>query len=172
MKQKLNIRTIAATGLLVAVHIVLSRFLSFNAWNMKIGFAFVPVFVAAWLYGPVSAMLVGGLGDFLGAILFPIGPYFPGFTLSCALTGLIFGLLLHKKQSIPRVAAAVAVDQFGVSLCLTTYWIYLLYGASSYQVLLYSRLAQSAVLTALELTVILALSRGSLALRRRLVHNS
>ena len=27
-------------GLLVALHIILSRFLSVNAWNMKIGFAF------------------------------------------------------------------------------------------------------------------------------------
>lgn len=169
--KKINVRTITAVGVLVAAHIVLSRFLSINAWNMKIGFAFVPVFIAGWLYGPVSAMLVGGLGDFLGAILFPIGPYFPGFTLSCALTGLIFGLLLHKKQSIPRVAAAVVADQFGISLGLTTYWIYLLYGASGYSVLLYSRLAQSAVLTALEAAVMLALTRGSLALRHRLVHN-
>lgn len=172
MKRKLNTRTITAIGLLVAIHIVLSRFLSINAWNMKIGFAFVPVFIAAWLFGPVAAMLVGGLGDFLGAVLFPIGPYFPGFTLSCALTGLLFGLLLHKKQSLPRIAAAVAVDQFGISLFLTTWWIYVLYGASSYWILLYTRLLQCVVITALELTVILVLNRGGVTLRHRLLHNS
>ena len=72
--KKINTKLIVTIGLLTAIQIVLSRFLSINAWNIKIGFAFVPVFVAAWLYGPVPAMLVGGLGDFLGAILFPIGP--------------------------------------------------------------------------------------------------
>lgn len=170
VKRKFNTRTIAAVGLLTAIHIVLSRFLSIKAWNLKIGFAFVPVFVAAWLLGAVPAMLVGGLGDFLGAVLFPIGPYFPGFTLSCALTGLVFGLLLHKKQSLPRIAAAVCVNQFGISLFLTTLWIYLLYGSASYWALVYTRLVQSAVLTVLELSVILTLSRGTLALRSRLVH--
>ena len=63
---------------------------------MKIGFAFVAVFVGAYLYGPVAGAVVGGLGDFLGAILFPIGAYFPGFTLNCALTGVVMGLLLYK----------------------------------------------------------------------------
>lgn len=168
MKKKLSTKTIAAVGLLVAIHIVLSRFLSINAWNIKIGFSVVPVFIAAWFYGTVPAMLVGGLGDFLGAVLFPIGPYFPGFTLSCALSGLVFGLLLHKKQSAPRIAAAVCVNQFGVSLFLTTYWIYLLYGAASYWALVCTRLVQAALLTVLEFSVILALSRGALTLRRRI----
>ena len=39
-----------------------SRFFSINAWNLKIGFAFVPVFAAAYLYGPLVAGLVGALG--------------------------------------------------------------------------------------------------------------
>ena len=150
--KKISTKLIVTVGLLTAIQIVLSRFLSINAWNIKIGFAFVPVFVAAWLYGPVPAMLVGGLGDFLGAILFPIGPYFPGFTLSCALTGLVFGLLLHKKQSLPRIAAAVCLNQFGISLFLTTLWISMLYG-SPYQALLVSRSAQCVFLMAVQVAV-------------------
>lgn len=169
--KKINTKLIVTIGLLTAIQIVLSRFLSINAWNIKIGFAFVPVFVAAWLYGPVPAMLVGGLGDFLGAILFPIGPYFPGFTLSCALTGLVFGLLLHKKQSLPRIAAAVCLNQFGISLFLTTLWISMLYG-SSYSALLSIRLVQAAILSAVEFGVILVLSRGTLAVHHKLAHSA
>ena len=169
--KKINTKLIVTIGLLTAIQIVLSRFLSINAWNIKIGFAFVPVFVAAWLYGPVPAMLVGGLGDFLGAILFPIGPYFPGFTLSCALTGLVFGLLLHKKQSLPRIAAAVFLNQFGISLFLTTLWISMLYG-SSYSALLSIRLVQAAILSAVEFGVILVLSRGTLAVHHKLAHTA
>lgn len=165
--KKLNTKLVVTVGLLVAMHIVLSRFLSINAWNIKIGFAFVPVFLAAWFFGPIPAALVGGLGDFLGAILFPIGPYFPGFTLSCALTGVIFGLFLHKKQTLPRIVVAVVLNQFGVSLLLTTLWISILYG-SPYHVLLLTRVLQAALLATVELTTIIVLSRSAVALHRQL----
>ena len=165
--KKFNAKLIVTVGLLVAAHIVLSRFLSINTPILKIGFAFVPVFLAAWLYGPVPAALVGGLGDFLGAVLFPIGPYFPGFTLSCALTGVIFGILLHKEQTLPRIVGAVVLNQFGVSLLLTTLWISILYG-SPYEVLLATRVVQAALLSAVELVTVTVLSRSAVAVRRQL----
>ena len=158
-------------ALLTAMQVVLSRFLSFNTLNLKIGFAFLPVAIGAAVLGPVGGAIVGGLGDFLGAVLFPIGPYFPGFTLSCALTGLVFGLLLHKKQSLPRIAAAVCLNQFGISLFLTTLWISMLYG-SSYSALLSIRLVQAAILSAVEFGVILVLSRGTLAVHHKLAHSA
>ena len=140
-------------GLLVALHIILSRFLSINAWNIKIGFAFVAVFVGAYLYGPVAGALVGGLGDFLGAILFPIGAYFPGFTLNCALTGVVMGLLLHKKQSPLRIVLTAAIDELGISMWITPLWISILYGAP-YWPLIISRLPQIGILFVVEIVVI------------------
>ena len=41
------------------MEIVLSRFLSLSAWNVKIGFSFVPIALAAILYGPMA-----GAGEF------------------------------------------------------------------------------------------------------------
>ena len=90
-----KIGTLTLMGLLTAVEIVLSRFLSISAWNTKIGFAFVPVVIAAILLGPYRAGIVAALADFLGAVLFPIGAYFPGFTLTAFFMGVIYGLLLH-----------------------------------------------------------------------------
>lgn len=148
--------TVVTLGVLVAMHIILSRFLSINAWHLKIGFTFVPVFVAACCFGPVAAGIVGGLGDFLGAILFPIGPYFPGFTLTCALTGVIYGLFFYKKQTWPRILTAVLVNQFGISLFITTLWISILYG-SAYWPLLVSRVGQCLILAPLEFVVMMAL---------------
>lgn len=165
--RKMQTRLVVTIGLLAAMHIILSRFLSINAWNIKIGFSFVPIFIAAWVYGPAAAALVGALGDFLGAVLFPIGPYFPGFTLSCALTGLIFGLLLHKQQTMPRIVAAVLLGQFGVSLLLTSFWISILY-STPYVVLLGTRVIQSAILTGVELLTITVLTRSTAAVRRQL----
>ena len=157
--KKLNIKAITFIGMMVAAHIVLSRFLSINAWNIKIGFSFVPVFAAAYFAGPMAGALVGGLGDFLGAILFPIGPYFPGFTLTCALPGVVYGVFLHKKQGLPQILCATALNQFGISLFVTTYWISFLYG-SPYWPLLVTRIVQAGILFALETVVILALSKS------------
>lgn len=148
-RKKIDVRMLVLCGLMVALHIILSRFLSVNAWNIKIGFSFVAIFVAAYVYGPVAGALVGGLGDFLGAILFPIGAYFPGFTLNCALTGVIFGLLLHKTQSKKRIGIAVGLDILGLSLWVTPLWISIVYG-SPYWPLILSRIPQILIMTILE----------------------
>ena len=74
--------SIALMGLLLAAEIVLSRFCSIATWNIKIGFTFIPLVLSAGLFGPIGAGVLAALADFLGAILFPIGPYFPGFTFT------------------------------------------------------------------------------------------
>ena len=139
--------------MLVAVHVLLSRILSVNAWNIKIGLAFLPVYAAAYLYGPWVAALVGGIGDLVGALAFPIGPYFPGFTLSCALTGVIFGLLLKGGKPFKRVVLAAATDQVIVGLLMNTFWISLLYGSPFLQ-LMEIRSVQAAIMFVLETVVI------------------
>ncbi len=157
--KKINTRMIVYLGVLVALEIVLNRFLSINAWNIKIGFAFVPVAVAAILFGPIPAAIVAALGDFLGAILFPIGPYFPGFTLTAALMGVVKGLLLHKEQTLPRIGIAVAIDQLILSFLLNSLWISILYG-SPFVPLLGTRIIQCAILVPVQFVVILVISRA------------
>ena len=160
-----NIKTLTLMALLTAVEIVLSRFLSISAWNTKIGFAFIPVVVAAMLLGPYRAGLVAALADFLGAILFPIGVYFPGFTLTAFFMGLIYGLFLYKEQSFLRIVLAVAVHQLLLSLLLNTLWISVLYG-SPYGPLLLTRLPQCGILAAVQLAVIPLLVKALPMLRK------
>ena len=155
---RFNTRTLSLAALLTALEIVLSRFLSISAWNTKIGFAFVPVVLAALLLGPLWAGIVAALADFLGAMLFPVGAFFPGFTLIAFLMGLCYGLFLHRKQSLPRILGAVAVHQLALSLLLNTLWISVLYG-SPFGPLLLSRLPQCALLAAVQLALIPALVR-------------
>ena len=86
---KYNIKRIATLGLLIAMEVVLSRFLSIATPILKISLAFIPVVAAAILYGPVWAGSVAALGDLLGALLFPIGVYFPGFTVTAFISGMV-----------------------------------------------------------------------------------
>lgn len=152
-KQKISISMLVTLGMLVAIEIVLSRFCSISAWNIKIGFSFVPVAVAAVLYGAAPAAAVAALGDFVGAILFPIGAYFPGFTLTAALTGVVLGLFLHKGQNMARIAGAVAVNQLILSLLLNTLWISVLY-SSPYGPLFVTRIVQTMVMIPVQFIMI------------------
>jgi ECF transporter S component (folate family) len=152
--KRISTQNLVQMGLLVSCEIVLSRFCSFNAWNLKIGFAFLPVALAAILMGPVAGGIVGALGDFVGAILFPIGVYFPGFTLTAFLTGLAFGLFLCKEQTMPRIIGAVAVNQFILSFLLNSLWISVLYSAP-FVPLLATRILQCAILAPVEVVVIM-----------------
>lgn len=156
MKQP-NIRLLTSMAALTAMEIVLSRFLSISAWNMKIGLSFVPLAAAAILYGPLPAAVVAGAGDFIGAVLFPFGPYFPGFTLTAVLRGVVLGACLHKKQTLPRIVLAVLINQLVLSLLVNTLWISLLY-TTPYLPQLTMRLAQVGVMTAVEIVVIAAMT--------------
>ena len=158
MKKGISVQKLVVLGVLIAMEVVLSRFVSISTWNMKIGFAFIPVAAAAILLGPVEAAVCGGLADFLGATLFPIGTYFPGFTATAALTGLVFGLFFRKEQTPQRVIPAVLINQFVLGLLINTYWISLLYG-SSFKALFATRIVQSAILTVVQTAGILVLAK-------------
>lgn len=164
---KLDTRTITTLGLLVAMEIVCARFLSIQAWNFRIGFSFVPIVIAARLYGPVPAAVVAGIADVIGALLFPTGAYFPGFTLTACLMGITFGLFLHKAHTTWNIAAAVLINQFIWSLLLNTYWISVLYG-SSFTALLATRILQACLLTVVQIAAIYWLAVPMHALERRL----
>ena len=157
-KTMFNLKTLTGLALLTALEIVLSRFLSISAWNIKIGLSFIPLVVAAILYGPLAAGIAGALSDFIGAVLFPIGAYFPGFTLTAFLTGCVFGFFLHTKQNWPRAVAAVFINQFVLSLFLNTFWISVLY-ETSYVPLLATRVVQCLIMTLVQLLCIQGIVR-------------
>lgn len=160
----LNTRMLVTLGVLIAMEIVLSRFLSISAWNTKIGFSFVPVAAAAMLFGPAAGAIVGGLGDFIGAILFPIGAYFPGFTVTAALMGAVFGLFLYREQTLPRIIAAVAINQGVLGLVLNTLWISMLYG-SPYGPLFVTRIVQTVIMFAVQTVTVAAMAKALPRLR-------
>jgi ECF transporter S component (folate family) len=127
--KKISFRTVTYLAFLIALQIVLSRFLSIATPIMKISLGFVPVAIAGMLFGPLSGGMVAATADFLGAILFPIGPYFPGFTLTAFITGVIYGVFLYQKdRSWVRIILAVLIIALGLNLGLNTFWIMVITG--------------------------------------------
>lgn len=146
------VQRLIAIALLAGCYVVISRFLGVVTWNLKFSFSFITVVMAAWLFGPLDAALVAGIGDFVGAMAFPAGAYFPPITLSAALSGVCYGLFLHRQNSFVRVLLAVVVNQL-LSLFLTTLWISILSG-SPYLALLATRSIQVAAMTVVQLVTI------------------
>ena len=80
-------KKIILSAMLLALLIILSRFISIETQFLVISLDFIPIMMSAIWLGPKYSALIAGLGDFIGAILFQFGTYFPGFTISAILAG-------------------------------------------------------------------------------------
>ncbi len=165
-KELFKTKNLALMALLVAANVVFSRFLSINTFNIKIGFTFLTVMLAAYLFGPLGAMLVGGIGDIIGALLFPIAPFFPGFTLTAILTGLFYSFFINKKTSLVKIIIGVTLTEFICSGLMNTFWISYMYG-SDFGALLVTRLTtQIIAMTVVEIVAAQLIFGKKMAIER------
>ena len=137
-------------ALFIAIQVVLSRFLSINLQNLKIGFSFIPVMFAAYLFGPAGGVVVATISDLIGAIAFPSGAFFPGFTVTAALSGLIYGLAFHKNCSTWKIVAGVVFNEFFCSGILNTLWLSIMY-STDFKVLIAVRVWQAVALSVVQI---------------------
>ena len=179
---KITLRQLTVSALLIALDVVFSRVLAINTPLMKIGLGFAAVALSAMLYGPAWAALTAALGDMIGALLFPTGAYFPGFTATAALTGLIFGLFLYRREkSWLRAFLAALCNCLLVTLLLNTLMIAVFFRSSpaelagadfarfmeltSLKALLAARIPQFFIMLAVQALVLAALQASPALLR-------
>lgn len=161
-----KLKKVILSGILLALVIVLNRFVSIKTPLLVISFTFVPIMMSAIWLGPKYSTLIAALGDFIGAILFPFGTYFPGFTVSAGLTGLIYGMFLYKKQNnemtdkkfiirliISNLLVLGIVEIFVVSL-----WLNMLYG-KAYLLVVSSRVVAQVIMFPIRIITIFVLER-------------
>ena len=159
MNSKIKVRVLVNVSLLIALQVVLSRFLSISTPIVKIGFGFVPLAICGVLYGPVWAAVAAVLADIIGATLFPAGAFFIGFTISAALRGAVFGLFLYKRQgNWVQLSVAVAANCLGISLLLNTFWLTIIMG-SPFIALLPARILQNVVMIPVQFIVLRLLQK-------------
>jgi ECF transporter S component (folate family) len=104
-KSFLTTRSLVTVSLLTAISIVLARVLGLiipiaGLPALKINFSSVPLIMAGIFYGPAAGFMAGAISDVIGYMINPMGgAYFPGFTLSTALTGMIPGVIFKLVTS-------------------------------------------------------------------------
>lgn len=155
---KMSTRTLVQAGFLVALSIVLTRFVSImvplgGLPALRVGFGEIPLMMGGLLFGPVAGGIGGMIADLIGAWAFPQGPYFPGFTLSSILWGVlpgIYGLYLRRKGekgnpfTYKNVFIIVSICIVIISIGMNTYWLSLMMG-KGYMAFLPGRLLSAIV---------------------------
>jgi len=151
---QIKTRSIAYAGLLTAISIVLTRFFSAPVYiggfySIRLGLGGIPIILSGLLLGPWLGAATGALADLVGMILFPTGgAYFPGFTLSAALSGFIPGFFAAKypiTRSFFKLLGVIAISDVITSLLLNTLWLHITLG-TPFLVLLLPRILSRAIL--------------------------
>ena len=165
MDNKFDVKKLIQISLLIAIEVILTRFCSINMQIVRIGFGFLPIAIIGMMYGPLSAGIAYAIGDILGMLLFPTGgSFFPGFTLTAFLTGVIYGLVLYRKpKTWPRIILAACIVCLGMNLCLDTAWLHILMG-QGYLALLPQRIFKAVVMIPIQ-TVLIGLVWKNIVLK-------
>lgn len=160
-KKIFSTKSLIIMSLMVAINIILTRFLSFMVLgnSIRISLGYIPIILSGILIGPIGGALTGIASDLLGMILRAQGAYFPGFTLSFALVGLIPGLIFYKNSSkhiFKKLLLAILIVEIFVSLILNTFWLKIIIG-KAFLALLPSRAITRLIIAPIELFIIYSL---------------
>lgn len=131
-------RQVIIGALLIALTIILQRFLSFRTPVIQINFMFVPVMLAGMLLGWTGAAFVATMADLIGALLFPSGAFFVGYTLTAFCTGLVAGLCLYRPTGITlnrsfiiQLISCILIITIFLNGGLNTVWVLIMTGGAS-----------------------------------------
>lgn len=116
-------KKLVSLAMLIALQVVLTRLFSINAWNIRIGLGFIPMLFAALYFGTAESVLVAASADIIGSLAFSTYPYFPGYTLSIALSAFIFSTVLKRNRGSLYILFSVFLSQAICSLGLNSLWI-------------------------------------------------
>lgn len=162
-------KKIIFAAIFLALTIVLGRFLAIKTPILKISFGFIGTLTIAMYLGPKWSTLNACLADVIGAILFPFGAYFPGYTLSAILSGFIYGKILYKgknlekyegnKQTLLRIGISSFFVCFLVHGVINTFWVYITTGQAVFAILPV-RIAKQLIMVPIQMIVMFVIEKN------------
>ena len=140
LEERDRLRLLVLSGLLTAMSIVFSRFLSVQIplsgiGALRLGFGPLPVIVAGLVGGPAIGAAVGAAADLIGYFINPFGAAFvPHITVVSILTGAAPAVLLRllRRNTYQRPGFLMYLAVIGVSqavlhigaMSLIMFWVY------------------------------------------------
>ena len=130
-----SLRTIATTGMLLAMAIAIRSLAIQVTPDLRIVFTCIPISLIGLLYGPVVCGMSTFALDIIGFLI--DNKSARGYSIELALvvilSGILYGIFLYKHTVKPqwsdilRVAAARFAVIFICNICLNSYFLYTLY---------------------------------------------
>lgn len=131
-----KIRTITTASMFAAIGVILGAYTIQVGNYLKIGFSGIANQFVYYLFGPVVGCFYGGALDILKYLVKPTGAFFPGWTLSAMVAGVIYGCFFYKKPlSLVRVFAAELMVSIICNMLLGTLWLQIMYGKAFFAIL-------------------------------------
>lgn len=154
-------------AMFLSILLVLSRFLSIKTSFLVISFSFIPMMLCGVYLGPKYSLAVAALGDLIGALIFPFGAYFPGFTITAGLMGFIYGIFLYKnpnkeikdKTFIFKLILSSLIVQIGVKVVIESAFLNIMYGKAYIAVIL-TRITTQAIMLPIQVITIYLLEKA------------
>lgn len=113
--------TVVRAGLFIAMSLVLKVIFEIyiplgGMPALRINFASIPIMLAGMILGSIIGFCTGAAADIINFIVKPGGPFFPGFTLVSALSGMIPGLIYKyiKKEINYNVLNTIFISLISV----------------------------------------------------------
>ena len=131
-----KIRTITTASMFAAIGVILGAYTIQVGNYLKIGFSGIANQFVYYLFGPVVGCFYGGALDILKYLVKPTGAFFPGWTLSAMVAGVIYGCFFYKKPlSLVRVFVAELTVSIICNMLLGTLWLQIMYGKAFFAIL-------------------------------------
>lgn len=173
-------RCLTLTALLIALNVVMDL-LNLRIQltpELRVGFGFLCNATIGMLFGPVVGMTAGFCTDVLGYLVNQGGGfYFPGYTLTAIVGGLIYGLWLYQPGRarvrmlsgegrlgrIVRVIGAKASINLFCNICLNTLWLTMT-GGKALSLLLPARALKNVLLLPFECVLLFFVTEFALSI--------
>lgn len=139
--QRNELKSMIMAALFAALDIVTTMMLFSGGWaflppgsfTVRVSLQFLWYGLAGWLLGPGWALGSAVTGDLIRGMMNPggSGVFFPGYTLTAAVSGIMFGFLLYKRTPrLWRALLATGLYCLLISLPLSALWSQMTGGAA------------------------------------------
>ena len=159
-------RNMTLAAMLIALKVILEKLSIGDPAVLKFSFGFIATALIGYFLGPWLGGMAMVINDLISNTIFSSGRmFFPGFTVSAFISGVIAGIFLYnQKISWQRVTIYVFTQLLVTNVFFTTLWLYLMSLSSSstgrtFMALLAIRVPKEVIMWPIETIIILVILR-------------
>ena len=126
MQKNSHLRRTVLCAVMIAMQIILSRYVGIQTQFVQTSLGFVPIAVTSAICGPVYGALCAFISDFLGVVIAGTNVYSPLFAINAVLYALFYAIFLYKKERcVKNIVLSVVLQTVIVAIPLTPLWLYI-----------------------------------------------